>query len=118
MKLKNFKLSNALLVSSFILSYPTLKALTSQKNRLLIFLDALTITSLMMLLVGVLYYLYLKGDFDSTRFFIHRATARKDLSYGDYIALQQEKRKDSFNYPLFLALFYLAVSYLTAQLFF
>ncbi|MCR5067798.1 MAG: hypothetical protein K6A14_07035 [Erysipelotrichaceae bacterium] len=118
MNLKNFKLVNALWVSSFIISYPVLKALTSENNRLLIFLDALTITSLVTLVAGIIYHLYLKGDFDATGFFLEQATGKAKVTFDEYCAIKQEKRKDSFNYPLFLSLFFLIISYLAAQLFY
>ena len=102
----------------FVLTYPLLKALTTEGNKPLIFLDAMTITSLAMIIVGIVYNLYLKGDFDSSKFILQRNLFRKNTSYETYSANQEEKRKDSFNYPLFLGLFYLVIAYLASKLFF
>ena len=117
MKFKNFKLINAITVSSFMLCYPLLKALTSDGNKLVIFLDALTIISLTMMIAGVFYFLYLKGDFDMSNYFIRRPVSKDNLTYEEYHQKRENKRKDSFNYPLFLGIFYLVVSYLAAALF-
>ncbi|MBO4218962.1 MAG: DUF3899 domain-containing protein [Erysipelotrichaceae bacterium] len=116
MKLKNVNFTSIIIVSMFVLCYPFLKALTSQSNRLLVFLDALTINSLLMVLFGMIYHLHLKGDFDATAYFIHNSSSKQHISYDDFCAQRQEKRKGSFNYPLFLGLFYLVVSYLAARL--
>ena len=118
MKLKNIKPTNVIIISMFVLTYPILKALTSSSRKLLVFLDSLTITSLMMLAAGVIYHLYLKGDFDSFRYVLVRNVARKDVTYDTYLANLEEKRKDSFNYPLFLGLFYLVASYIASLLLF
>ncbi len=117
MKLKNIRLTNVIIVSMFILTYPLLKSLTSEGNKALIFLDAMTITSLGMVIFGVIYNLYLKGDFDASKFVIQRNLFRKNTTYETYSANEQEKRKDSFNYPLFLGIVYLCIAYLAAKFF-
>ena len=117
MKLKNIRLTNVIIVSMFILTYPLLKSLTSEGNKALIFLDAMTITSLGMVIFGVIYNLYLKGDLDASKFIIQRNLFKKNVSYETYAANEEEKRKDSFNYPLFLGIVYLCIAYLASKFF-
>ena len=117
MKLKNIRLTNVIIVSMFILTYPLLKSLTSEGNKALIFLDAMTITSLGMVIFGVIYNLYLKGDLDASKFIIQRNLLKKKVSYETYSANEEEKRKDSFNYPLFMGIVYLCIAYLVSKFF-
>jgi len=118
MKIKNFRWQNFLVVSLYVLTYPALKAFTSGGNRLLVFLDVLTIVSTVMVLIGVLNHLYLKGDFDATRYIFVRKMSGKEIDYDRYIKEKQEQKKDRFNYPLFTGLFYLVLAYIASRIFY
>lgn len=118
MKIKNFRWQNFLVVSLYVITYPALKAFTSGGNRLLVFLDVLTIVSMVMVLIGVLNHLYLKGDFDATRYIFVRKRSGKEIDYDRYIKEKREQKKDRFNYPLFTGLFYLALSYVISLIFY
>ena len=110
-KIKNINIR--VLISHLIvtLAYPLVKACTSDSNRLLIFTDAITITAYILLIGGVVYSLYLHGDFDISGFLMKRG-AQKDAkqSFQAYIADVFEKREDAFNYPLFLGVAYLIIA--------
>ena len=112
MKFKNIKLSSVVTISILMLSFPLYKALSSEGNKLLIFLDALTITSMVMILLGVLYYNYLKGDFDESRYVMFRQRSGKEVDFDKYIKDKQTEKEDSFNYPLFLGIVYFIVAFL------
>ena len=92
------------------LAYPAFKALTAERNRLLVFTDAMTVIALALLVCGVVYALILKGDLDLSGFVVGRGLGREGKSYRAYKADRQEERAAAFNYPLFLGLVYLAAS--------
>ena len=92
------------------LAYPCARSLTAGEKRLLIFTDALTVTAAVMLIGGVFYSLYLSGHYDITGFVFKRARRGEEQTFDAYMADRNEKKADAFNYPLFLALVYLAVS--------
>ena len=97
------------------LAYPCVRAFTAANNRLQVFTDLLTIVALFLVFFGVFYSLSLHGDFDLTAYFFHRRIqeeAKKDFEA--YEADKKEEREAAFNYPLFLGLFYLAVSAIIA----
>ena len=58
------------------LIYPVFRALTAEKSGLLIFTDALTIIGLIMIAGGVIYALFLHGDFDISGFLLKRGVSR------------------------------------------
>lgn len=99
------------------LSYPIAKAAISEYNRLLIFTDSLTIIAAVLLIAGVLYSLYLHGDFDITSFLFRRGVQRgqaRRQSFETFKANRREERENSFNYPLFLGLVYIIVALVLA----
>ena len=118
MNFKNFKWQNFLIVSLYVITYPALKAFTSEGNRLLVFLDVMTIVSTVMVLIGVLNHLYLKGDFDATHYVFVRKMSGKEIDYDKYIQEKREQKKDRFNYPLFTGLFYLVLAYIASRIFY
>lgn len=112
--LKNIKNINLrVLISHLIvtLAYPAVKAYTAESNRLLIFTDALTIIALILLIGGIVYSLYLHGDFDISAFFLKRGAKRDEKqSFDAYMADRKEKREAAFNYPLFLGIVYILIT--------
>lgn len=99
------------------LAYPAAKALISSRNRMMIFSDALLITGLLLIAAGVFLTLTRFGDFDITKYVFRRGTDKSAKPFGEYVKDREEQRANSFNYPLFFGLVYLAVSVLTAYLF-
>ena len=118
MRFKNIKLSGIVIVTMFAISYPLLKALTSEGNKLLIFLDALTITSLFLIAFGFLYFLYTSNDFLATRYVFARKVARKEIDFETFAANKAKEKEESFNYPLFLGIFYFIVTYIASYIFY
>lgn len=99
------------------LAYPIAKAAISEHNRLLIFTDSLTIIAALLLIVGVVYRLYQRGDFDISGFALKRGVQRdraKKQSFDAYMDDKKHEREESFNYPLFLGLVYIAVALILA----
>ncbi len=99
------------------LAYPIAKAAISEYNRLLIFTDSLTIIAALLLIAGVLYSLYLHGDFDISSFLFRRGAQRgqaRRQSFETFKANRREERENSFNYPLFLGLVYIIVALVLA----
>lgn len=112
---QGFKISNfiASLIIGFI--YPIAKTAISE-NKLLVFSDTCFIISLFFIGFGVINSLYLHGDFDITSFIAKRSfTKDKKESYDEYKENINEKRKDSFNYPLFTGLLILIVSIISSR---
>ena len=101
------------------LLYPLARAIMASSQRLLIFTDCLTIIAAVLLIAGVIYSLYLHGDFDISRFVMRRARSNAPKqSFEAYKANQKERREASFNYPLFLGIVYIVVSLIIAYVFY
>ncbi len=99
------------------LAYPVARTLISERTKLLILTDSLTITAGVLIIAGIVYSLYLHGDFDISAFLLRRGTARKKEQPQPYEAFRQDrkqKREEAFNYPLSLGILYLAVSLILA----
>lgn len=112
MKLKNIKIKNLLIDLFIIMLYPIVKAIVSNKH-LLVFSDTCVIFGLVLLIIGVINSFFLHGDLDITGFIASRAL-KNNVTYEEYMTDQEEKRKDSFNYPLFISFILLILGYLTA----
>ncbi|MBO4429225.1 MAG: DUF3899 domain-containing protein [Clostridia bacterium] len=113
----NFKKINilALLIAVPVtLAYPVVKALISSANRLLIFSDTLLIISLVLIAIGVLFTFTRHGDFDITRYIFRRGVDKNAKSFEEYKKDLEAGRSETFNYPLFLGLIYLAVAMFVA----
>lgn len=109
--LKRFKNINIrVLISHLIvtLAYPAVKAYVSESSRLLVFTDAVTIIAYILIIGGIVYSLYLHGDFDISGFFLKRgAKSDENKNFDAYMTDRKEKREAAFNYPLFLGIVYL-----------
>ena len=118
LRFKNLRLRPLLLHLIIMLIYPVFRALTAEKSGLLIFTDALTIISLVMIIGGVIYALFLHGDFDISAYFLKRGIQKEPKqSFRAYLFDVYEKRESAFNYPLFVGLSGLLVSLVIAYLF-
>jgi hypothetical protein len=113
-RFKNIKLWVIVAHLIVTLAYPAIKASISEYNRLLIFNDALTIVGLILIVIGLFYSFVLHGDFDRTKYVFMRGLNRESSPYGKYSQDSERKREDSFNYPLFLGIIYVAVSLIIA----
>ena len=105
---KSIKLRTLLIVVPFTLAYPTIKALIS--SELMDFSDTLLIISLVLLALGVIFTFAMHGDFDITRYIFNRGIDRNTKSFEEYKKDLEYNRTETFNYPLFFGLIYLAVS--------
>ncbi|MBR6209221.1 MAG: hypothetical protein IKQ69_09510 [Oscillospiraceae bacterium] len=93
------------------LAYPACKALIAESNKLMVFIDVMTIIALVMLIGGIIYAMILHGDFDISGFLLRRgARGGEKKGFREYLADLRENREKSFNYPLFLSLVYLAAA--------
>ena len=114
---KNIKLKTLLIALPLMLAYPIVKALISSANRLMIFSDALLIISLISIALGILFTFTRHGDFDITRYIFRRGIDKNVKSFDEYKKDREEQRDETFNYPLFFGLVFLAVSMLIAYVF-
>ena len=101
--------------------YPAARAFFSPaETRMRLLSDSLTIIGALLLVFGVIYQLYLLGDFDVSAYALKRgfkrrgpevplADAQQD-TFEAYVAEKKEKRLESFNYSLFLGAIYLLIS--------
>ena len=110
MKFKNIKISTLLLNILVAAAYPLLKTYISSSNRMLIFTDCLTIMSFIMIVLGIFYSFYLKGDFDVTSYVMNRSVNKGTKPVQAYLADSKKTREESFNYPLFVGLLFLLTS--------
>jgi hypothetical protein len=106
---KNIKLSALIPHMLVTLIYPVIKTVTASGDKLLAFLDTLTVLSLFYLIFGVLYHLNLKGDFDRVQYTFHRSFNRTLNTFDVFRENKCAERETAFNYPLWLGLFYIAV---------
>ena len=97
------------------LGYPTVRAITAERDRLLLFTDATTIIAMVLLIGGIIYALALRGDFDISSFVMRRGMKRNDtINYAKYKEDQTKKREAAFNYPLYLGILYLIIAAIIA----
>lgn len=96
--------------------YPVIAFLTSD-NSLLKLIDAMTITGLILLIIGVVFSLRHHGDFDIMEYVTQRAFHRGDIKpFRAFLSDKKEERKDSYNYPSLTGCLLLIVSALLALL--
>lgn len=107
---KNIKLRTMLIVVPVTLAYPVIRAIISKANRLTVFSDALFITSILLIFLGVLFTFTRFGDFDITRYIFHRGVNKEAKPFGEYKKDREDFRDETFNYPLFFGLTYLSLS--------
>ena len=111
LKFSHIKLRPLIIHLIVTLIYPVFRAVTAERNGLLVFTDAITIIGLVMIAGGVIYALFLHGDFDISGFLLKRGVQKEPKqSYWDYLYEVYEKREEAFNYPLFVGLLYLAAA--------
>ena len=118
MRFRPFRLKALLPYLSIAMIYPVIALITSEK-KLLKFIDAMTITGVVFLILGIIGNLTRHGDFDITEYVARRSLRRGGMkSFSAFREDKEEKRKDSANYPFLTGLILLAVSAAASVLFY
>ncbi len=113
MNFKNLKIKTLLTNLLICLAYPLVKAYVST-DKLLIFSDTCVIIGFLCLLFGAINSLILRGDYDITSYIMQRTINKSNQNFDNYKKDKEEKRKDSFNYPLLCGIILIIISYLSA----
>lgn len=118
MNFKNLKIKNLLLVVGICVAYPAVRAFTlPQGQRLLFFMNAITVIGLILIILGIITMAIQKGDFDITTYIGQRAVDKNIKPFAAYVKDRDEERKGKFNYPLFTAILFLATAAVLALLY-
>ena len=118
-RFKNIKPQTLLTHVIVTLLYPLARVVMASSQRLLVFTDCLTIVAAILLIAGVVYSLYLHGDFDISSFVMRRGMKNAPKqTFEAFMANQKERREESFNYPLFLGAVYMAAALFIAYVFY
>ena len=118
MRFRPFKLKALLPYLSIAIIYPVISLITADQ-KLLKFIDAMTITGAVFLILGIIGNLTRHGDFDITEYIARRSLRRGGMkSFSAFREDKEEKRKDSANYPFLTGLILLAVSAVMSVLFY
>lgn len=118
LNLKKIKLRPLLVHLIVTLLYPVFRAYIAETDKLLVFVDSITIIGLVMIVGGIIYALYLHGDFDISGYFLKRGVQKEPTqTYFAYLYDVYAKREGAFNYSLFLGLVYLALALILSWLF-
>ena len=118
MRFRPFKLKALLPYLSIAIIYPVISLITADQ-KLLKFIDAMTITGAVFLILGIIGNLTRHGDFDITEYIARRSLRRGGMkSFSAFREDKEEKRKDSTNYPFLTGLILLAVSAVMSVLFY
>ena len=108
MRFRSFKLRQFAICAAAALIYPAC-AYISSGNSLVKLIDALTVTGLVFLIIGIVFSMIRHGDFDIAEYVSRRAMRKGDVKpFKAFKEDKKEERKDSTNYPFFTALLLLA----------
>ena len=111
LRFKNIRLRPLLVHIAVTLLYPLVRSIIAEDHRLLLFTNAITIIGLVMIAGGVIYALFLHGDFDISGYLMKRGVQKEPKqTFGAYLMDVYEKRESAFNYPLFVGLLYIAAA--------
>ncbi|MBR4360398.1 MAG: hypothetical protein IKP32_07250 [Clostridia bacterium] len=118
LKFKNLRLRPLMAHLIVTLLYPVFRTIIAEDHRLLLFTNAITITGLVMIAGGVIYALFLHGDFDISAYFMKRGMEKEPKqTFRAYLMDVYEKREGAFNYPLFVGLVYIAAALILSYFF-
>ena len=118
MHFRPIKLKALIPYLSIAMIYPVISLITAEK-KLLKFIDAMTITGVVFLILGIIGNLTRHGDFDITEYIARRSLRRGGMkSFAAFQEDKKEKRKNSANYPFLTGVILLAVSGVMSVLFF
>lgn len=110
MKFKNLKASTLTAHLIVGLAYPIIKTAISEYNKLMIFTDCLTIVSFLMLIFGIIYSMYLKGDFDRMKASVIKSTTKTIKPIDAILEDEKAEREEGFNYPLLAGIIFLVTA--------
>lgn len=113
MNFKNIKLKNLLVNLLITLIYPIVKLFISN-NKIIAFSDSCFILGVLLSIVGTVNLLVIHGDLDITGFILQRSLNKNTHDYQTFKKDQDNKRKDSFNYPLLCGIILIIISYITS----
>ena len=114
MKFKNISLKTLLIFLFIYLLYPVVKAVVSD-DHLLVFSDSCLIIGLVSIFFGVFNSFVLHGDYDIASYILNKKRLKNEgIDYKEYLKQRKEKRKDSFNYPLFIGILMILFSLISA----
>jgi len=116
MGLRHFRVRQLLPHLGVALLYPVYAFVTSDGSWVRL-ADAMTVVGLIFLILGVVWYLVMKGDFDITGYVLRRGmrgTGQK--TFADYRREKEEQRREMANYPLLTGIALLLASALIALL--
>ncbi len=109
-RLRSFRWKPFLYCLGVSLIYPLVVLVTSDK-KLLKLIDALTISGLIFLALGVVYSFISHGDFDIMEYVSRRSADPETMKpFKAFQEDKKEKRKDSMNYPLLTGFLLLLVA--------
>lgn len=108
------KLKNSIISILIGISYPAVKYFTSNTNKMLVFLDSLTIIGLLYLLGGIIVSIAFHGDLDALVFRAKHPKISDNSSFETYKLNKKKERENSFNYPLFEGILFIVSAYLLA----
>ncbi len=104
MHFRSFKFKQFVLYAGAALLYPAYAYLFSE-NKMLKLIDALTVTGLVFVILGVVYSMIRRGDFDIAEYVTRRSLNKGDVKpFKAFKEDKKEERKDSMNYPFFTGL--------------
>ncbi len=112
MKFKNLSLRTLLEVFIFSLIYPGYRYFKADNFKMVAFCDAITITSLILLILGLWIHVVGLGGFNAIRYTAKRNFFRYDKSFSEYERELNKQKENSFNYPLCLAIILFLLSLL------
>ena len=99
--------------------YPLYAYLSAESHALLKLIDALTITGLVFLIIGIILSLVYHGDFDITEYVAKRSLSKGNIkSFEAFSSDKKEGTAGKFNYPLFLGLIMIVVSAILGRYFY
>ena len=105
MHFRSFRLKNFAVYFLAAVIYPAYAFISSGDNRMLKLIDALTVTGLVFLIVGIVYSMIRHGDFDIAEYVSRRSWRKGDIKpFKAFKEDKKEERKDSMNYPFFTSL--------------
>jgi len=111
MKFPKLSLRNLLTSVICAFAYPVYAYVSSDSTPLLDFLDALTITGLVFLIIGIILSMVLHGDFDISEYLVRRTIEKEHMK--PFEAFKQDKqdaRRSRINEPFLTGVIALAVS--------
>lgn len=92
------------------LLYPLFAFLSSGRS-LLKLMDAMTVTGLVLIVIGIVFSMIRRGDFDITEYMARRSVRKGDVKpFRAFKDDKKEERKDSLNYPFWTGLLLLLIS--------